>query len=197
MWLVAPAPELVRGRRVVAHNNLLGDAVNMGAIYADEDVVVDGDLVTGRTGGHCHLFARKIIELLAEQGAVETVMRAMHHIGLNCADPIAIERWYTKHFGFERRRVYLPGPGPGRRDRQRRRRLELFPAKGDAPPPRGESDGPTYPGVRHLAFLVDDLDAKLAEMGDDAQDHARPARHGRLHRGHARRLDLRPGRKHR
>ena len=68
MWLAAPAPELVRGRRVVAHNNLLGDVKNMGATYVDEDVVVDGDLVTGRTGGHCHVFARKIIELL-EQGA--------------------------------------------------------------------------------------------------------------------------------
>ncbi len=68
MWLVAPTPELVRGRRVVAHNNLLGDVRNMGATYVDEDVVVDGDLVTGRTGGHCHLFARRIIELLA-QGA--------------------------------------------------------------------------------------------------------------------------------
>jgi protease I len=66
MWLVSPAPELVRGRRVVAHNNLYGDVVNMGAIYTDEDVVVDGDLVTGRTGGHCHLFARKIIDLLSE-----------------------------------------------------------------------------------------------------------------------------------
>lgn len=64
MWLVAPAPELVRGRRVVVHNNLLGDARNMGAIYVDEDVVVDDDLVTARTGGHHHLFARKIIDLL-------------------------------------------------------------------------------------------------------------------------------------
>src|SRR6266498_2924353 len=64
MWLVSPAPELVRGRRVVAHNNLLGDVRNMGAIYTDQDVVVDGDLVTGRTGGHCHLFARQIIDIL-------------------------------------------------------------------------------------------------------------------------------------
>jgi len=70
MWLVAPAPELVRGRPVVVHNNLHGDAVNMGAIYTDEDVVVDDDLVTARTGGHCHLFARRIIELLAERSAV-------------------------------------------------------------------------------------------------------------------------------
>jgi protease I len=67
MWLVAPTTELVRGRRVVAHNNLLGDVKNMGAQYVDEDVVVDGDLVTGRTGGHCHLFAKKIIELLEER----------------------------------------------------------------------------------------------------------------------------------
>ena len=67
MWLVAPTPELVRGRRVVAHNNLLGDVRNMGAEYVNEDVVVDGDLVTGRTGGHCHLFAKKIIEMLNER----------------------------------------------------------------------------------------------------------------------------------
>ena len=67
MWLLAPAPELVRGRPVVAHNNLYGDVTNMGAIYTDEDVVVDGDLVTGRSGGHCHLFAHRIVEMLARE----------------------------------------------------------------------------------------------------------------------------------
>jgi protease I len=67
MWIMSPIPELIRGRRVVCHNNLLGDVRNMGAIYTDEDVVVDGDLVTGRTGGHCHLFARKIIDILSER----------------------------------------------------------------------------------------------------------------------------------
>jgi protease I len=67
MWLMAPMPELIRGRNVVAHNNLHGDVKNMGAVYTDQDVVVDGDLVTGRTGGHCNLFARQIIEILAER----------------------------------------------------------------------------------------------------------------------------------
>jgi protease I len=67
MWLMAPAPELVRGRRVVVHNNMLGDAKNMGAVYVDRDVVVDGDLVTARTADHCHLFARQVIELLAKE----------------------------------------------------------------------------------------------------------------------------------
>ncbi|MGB8215355.1 MAG: DJ-1/PfpI family protein [Anaerolineales bacterium] len=67
MWLVATTPELVRGRKVVVHNNLIGDARNMGAIYTDQDVVVDGDLVTGRTGAHCHMFARKIIDILKDE----------------------------------------------------------------------------------------------------------------------------------
>lgn len=64
LWLLAPVPELVRGRKLVCHNNLLGDAKNMGAVYVNEDVVVDNDLVTARTGGHCHLFAKKIIEMI-------------------------------------------------------------------------------------------------------------------------------------
>jgi len=65
MWLVAPAPELVRGRKVVVHNNLIGDAKAYGAVYTDQDVVVDGDLVTARSGGHCHQFAKTIIGLLS------------------------------------------------------------------------------------------------------------------------------------
>lgn len=65
MWLVAPATELVKGRRVVVHNNLIGDAKAYGCTYVDEDVVVDGDLVTARSGGHCHLFAARIISILA------------------------------------------------------------------------------------------------------------------------------------
>jgi protease I len=67
MWLASPIAEKVRGRKVVCHNNLIGDIRNMGAEYVDEDVVVDGDLVTGRTGQHHHLFARRIIELLGER----------------------------------------------------------------------------------------------------------------------------------
>jgi protease I len=65
MWLMSPISEIVKGRKAVVHNNLLGDAKNYGLDYIDEDVVVDNDLVTARTGGHCHLFAKKIIELLS------------------------------------------------------------------------------------------------------------------------------------
>lgn len=67
MWLASPISEEVHGRRAVVHNNLHSDAINMGIVYVNEDVVVDGDLVTARTGGHCHLFAKKIIEILGKK----------------------------------------------------------------------------------------------------------------------------------
>jgi protease I len=66
IWLVSPIPHVMEGRKVTVHNNCIADAIHMGAEYVDEDVVVDRDLVTGRTGGHCNLFARTLIELLAE-----------------------------------------------------------------------------------------------------------------------------------
>ena len=65
LWLCAPVPEVVSGRQLTCHNNLLGDAKAYGCEYVDEDLVVDGDLVTARTGGHCHLLARKIIEMMS------------------------------------------------------------------------------------------------------------------------------------
>lgn len=66
LCLCAPMPELVRGRRLTVHNNLLGDAKAYGANYVDQDLVVDNDLVTARTGDHCYLLAQKIIELIME-----------------------------------------------------------------------------------------------------------------------------------
>jgi mannose/cellobiose epimerase-like protein (N-acyl-D-glucosamine 2-epimerase family)/putative intracellular protease/amidase len=69
MWLVAPIPEVVRGRRVTCHNNLHSDIVNMGANYTDQDVVVDGDLVTARSADKCHLFARMIIDMVEARRA--------------------------------------------------------------------------------------------------------------------------------
>ena len=64
MWLASSIPATVRGRKAVCHNNLIGDVRNMGVEYVDQDVVLDGDLVTARTGQHCHLFARTIIDQL-------------------------------------------------------------------------------------------------------------------------------------
>jgi protease I len=65
IWLCSLIPEVVRGRDVVAHINLLGDVRNMGANYVDRDVVEDGDLITGRSAGHCGPFAQAITQKLA------------------------------------------------------------------------------------------------------------------------------------
>lgn len=64
LWLLSPVVDLVRGRKMTVHNNLLGDARNYGVAYVDADVVVDGDLVSARTGGHCYLLASHILQLL-------------------------------------------------------------------------------------------------------------------------------------
>jgi protease I len=167
LWLVSPVPELVRGRPLVCHPNLYGDAKNMGAIYVDQDVVVDGDLVTARTGGHCHQFANKIIEMLGQSGA--SAEAAFNHVALSCADPLATERFYTTHFGFQRARVIPLGDTQIVFLRAGQVLLELFKSEGESPVLEIHGDGPHYPGVRHLAFKVDSVDAKLAEMGAAAR----------------------------
>lgn len=68
LWLMSRTPELVRDRKLTCHPNLYGDALNMGANYVDDDVVVDGDLVTGRTGAQAGAFAHTIVNQLAQRG---------------------------------------------------------------------------------------------------------------------------------
>lgn len=62
LWLFSPISELVKGRRMTVHNNLLGDAKNYGVEYVDADVVVDDDLISARTGGHCYLLVQEILK---------------------------------------------------------------------------------------------------------------------------------------
>jgi glyoxylase I family protein len=91
----------------------------------------------------------------------------LHHVGLSCNDPIAVEKWYAKHFGFSRGRVYAPGPEQVVMIEAGGVYLELFQSTEERPAPKGGGAGPDYSGFRHFAFLVDDLDAKLAEMGNE------------------------------
>ncbi len=67
LLLLSSAPDLVRDRPVTCHNNLVGDVRNMGAHYIEQDLVIDGDLVTSRTVEDCHLLARGVIDLLDVQ----------------------------------------------------------------------------------------------------------------------------------
>jgi glyoxylase I family protein len=92
-----------------------------------------------------------------------------------CRDPAATERFYTRHFGFRRARVVPLGDGDQILFlKSGSLYLELFKATQDSPAPAATGPGPEYPGWRHLAFKVDDVDAKLTEMGDDARITAGP-----------------------
>jgi protease I len=64
LWLAAPRPALVRGRRLTYHPNLHRDALAYGAEFVDADVVEDRDLITARTGAHAHLLAKAILARL-------------------------------------------------------------------------------------------------------------------------------------
>ncbi|MEU6062801.1 DJ-1/PfpI family protein [Streptomyces sp. NPDC047097] len=64
LLLMSAAKDLLVGRPVTCHNNLVADVRNMGAVHLDEDVVADGDLLTVRAVEHCHLLARTVIETL-------------------------------------------------------------------------------------------------------------------------------------
>lgn len=96
------------------------------------------------------------------------VAARLAHVALACDDPLAVEQWYTDHFGFVRTRVYDPGPEQVVMIRQGELELEIF--KADRPRPDGPPTeaGPLYPGWRHIAFVVDDLDATLAGLGPGA-----------------------------
>ncbi|MGH8902317.1 MAG: VOC family protein [Egibacteraceae bacterium] len=92
---------------------------------------------------------------------------AFFHAAITCNDPLNVERWYRKHFGFERARVYAVDP-PIVMIKANGTYLEIFQATQAAPVAEPEGSGYEWPSWRHLAFHVDDLDAKLAEMGDEA-----------------------------
>jgi len=91
-----------------------------------------------------------------------------HHMAIACKEPLIIERFYTRHFGFRRARVIPLGDTQVVFIRSDDVYLELFQAKEDQTAPPTKEDGPWYPGWRHIAFKVDNVDAKLAEMGAEA-----------------------------
>jgi glyoxylase I family protein len=95
------------------------------------------------------------------------MLTIISQLAINCKDIATTEAWYCKHFGFRRaRRVELPD---GReivfiKMADSAFYLELFKADQENPAPEAINDGPTFPGYRHLAFKVGDVEAKLATI---------------------------------
>ncbi len=104
-------------------------------------------------------------------------LQIFSQVALSCQDPIATEKFYTKYFGFKRARVAKLPDGEQIvfiKMADSAFYFELFKATEESPIPPAVEDGSKYPGVRHLAFKVDNVDAKLVEMGDDAQVTIQP-----------------------
>ncbi|MGK7884993.1 MAG: DJ-1/PfpI family protein [Crocosphaera sp.] len=65
LWILTPCPEILTGRRVICHTVVLADIYNAGAIYVPDEshIVVDGDLVTGRSAADLDAYVDAIVQL--------------------------------------------------------------------------------------------------------------------------------------
>ena len=64
---------ILRGRRATSTVGIRDDMLNAGAVWVDEPVVVDGNLVSSRTPADLAGFARGMVEWLKQGGAVAAV----------------------------------------------------------------------------------------------------------------------------
>src|SRR5690348_13778289 len=69
-WVLAEA-DVVRGRRMTSWPSLQTDLRNAGAKWVDEEVVVDGNLVTSRKPDDLDAFTAAMVELFAEPPSAE------------------------------------------------------------------------------------------------------------------------------
>ncbi|MBI4821762.1 MAG: VOC family protein [Deltaproteobacteria bacterium] len=88
------------------------------------------------------------------------------HVAINCKNMQTIIDFYDKYFGFKvTRRIQL---GADKEivfvKNDHGVYFELFKEEQKAPFAPFVADGPTWAGLRHIAFQVDNLDAKLAEL---------------------------------
>lgn len=64
-WLLAEA-DVLKGRRVTSYPSIKTDLINAGAVWSDEECVVDQGLVTSRSPEDLEAFNAKLIEEIAE-----------------------------------------------------------------------------------------------------------------------------------
>jgi protease I len=67
-WVLAEA-DVVRGRRLTSWPSLQTDLRNAGATWVDEEVVVDGNLITSRNPDDLDAFCAAIVEQFAQEPA--------------------------------------------------------------------------------------------------------------------------------
>lgn len=97
LWLLTPTPELLSGRKVICHDVVLADIANAGGLYTPDPsgVVVDGDLVTGRSYAEVGPFIDRTLELL--------ISRARRQPRLHVPEPVSTEPQRRRPPGQQRR----------------------------------------------------------------------------------------------
>ena len=67
-WVIASA-DIVRGRRVTCYQAVKDDVNHAGGKYVDEEVVVDGNLITSRKPTDLPAFCREVVKALTARAA--------------------------------------------------------------------------------------------------------------------------------
>ena len=92
-------------------------------------------------------------------------MIVFNHLSLNCRDVAAQERFYVKHFGFQRSRTFRPGkPNQFVMLKLGSVRLELFPSDSANADQKG---GEQSVGFKHLAFDTPQLEPVIESLRAD------------------------------
>jgi deglycase len=68
-WMLVEA-DLVRGRKLTSYWSIKTDVRNAGGNWVDEEVVVDGNLVTSRSPDDLPAFNEQLLELFAQTRVV-------------------------------------------------------------------------------------------------------------------------------
>ncbi|WP_094556878.1 VOC family protein [Synechococcus sp. 1G10] len=95
------------------------------------------------------------------------MLQVVSQLAITCKDQAITEAWYCRNFGFRRARIARLPDGKEiifLKMSDSAFYLELFWADRESPVPVAENDGHTFPGFRHLAFKVNDVDEKLASI---------------------------------
>jgi protease I len=65
-WMLASAG-VIKGKRVTSFFSIKDDMINAGAKWVDEEVVIDGNLITSRTPADLPAFCREIVHAMAAE----------------------------------------------------------------------------------------------------------------------------------
>ncbi len=85
-WVLASAGVL-KGRKATSVSAIKDDMVNAGATWLDQEVVVDGALITSRTPADLPAFCRTIIAVMEKQAVTARMSATGPHAATSVAPP--------------------------------------------------------------------------------------------------------------